>query len=77
MSVTLSVRLDEETERELAELASESSSRHAAVVNAIHEAYRHLVLERIHRGSTDLDNDPDDRAEVEAARQELGGGGAW
>jgi predicted transcriptional regulator len=77
MSSTLSIRLDEATERELAELTAAASSRNAAVVEAIHDAYRQLVYAQVRRESAALNDDPADRAEVEAARRDLGGGDAW
>jgi predicted transcriptional regulator len=77
MSTTLSVRVDDETEHELAELARGSTSRNAAIVTAIHESYRRAAYERMRRESDRLRDDPVDRAEVQAARQALGGGDAW
>ncbi|HEX4222263.1 MAG TPA: hypothetical protein VHZ97_07885 [Pseudonocardiaceae bacterium] len=76
-TVSFSVRIDEETERELGSLTAETSSRNAAIAEAIHETYRIHAYERMRRESEELANDPEDRAEVEAARLALGGGDAW
>lgn len=76
-TTSFSVRIDEETERELESLTAETTSRNAAIAEAIHEAYRNQIYERVRRESEELFNDPDDRAEVEAARLALGGGDAW
>jgi hypothetical protein len=76
-TASFSFRFDEETQRELASLTTETTSRNAAVVEAIHENYRKHAYERMRRESTELHNDPADRAEVEAARLALGGGDAW
>jgi predicted transcriptional regulator len=76
-TVSFSVRIDEETERELESLTAESTSRNAAIAEAIHETYRAHAYERMRREAEALANDPEDRAEVEAARQALGGGDAW
>lgn len=76
-TVSFSVRIDEETERELDSLTAETSSRNAAIAEAIHETYRTHAYERMRRESEELSNDPEDRAEVEAARLALGGGDAW
>ncbi|HEY4024673.1 MAG TPA: hypothetical protein VGM75_38715 [Pseudonocardiaceae bacterium] len=76
-TVSFSVRVDEETERELESLTAETTSRNAAIAEAIHETYRAHAYERMRREAEELLNDPEDRAEVEAARQALGGGDAW
>jgi hypothetical protein len=76
-TASFSFRFDEGTQRELESLTAETTSRNAAVVDAIHETYRAHAYERMRRESEALFNDPADRAEVEAARQSLGGGDAW
>ena len=76
-TTSFSVRIDEETERELESLTAESTSRNAAIAEAIHETYRAHAYERMRRESEALFNDPEDRAEVEAAGRALGGGDAW
>lgn len=76
-TTSFSVRIDEDTERELKSLTAETSSRNAAIAEAIHETYRAHAYERMRREAEELLNDPDDRAEVEAARLALGGGDAW
>jgi predicted transcriptional regulator len=76
-TTSFSVRIDDETERELQSLTAETTSRNAAIAEAIHETYRAHAYERMRRESEALYNDPEDRAEIEAARLALGGGDAW
>lgn len=76
-TTSFSVRIDEETERALESLTAETTSRNAAIAEAILETYRNHVYERARREAEELLNDPEDRAEVEAARRSLGGGDAW
>ena len=76
-TTSFSVRIDEETERELESLTAETTSRNAAITEAIHETYRAHAYERMRREAEELRNDPEDRAEVEAAGQALGGADAW
>jgi antitoxin MazE4 len=47
MSHAMTVRLDDETARQLSELAEHMPSRAAAVVAAIHEAWRHLQEQKL------------------------------
>lgn len=47
MTVAMTVRLDDETERQLTELAKQHPSRSAAVQNAIQRAYGELQAERL------------------------------
>jgi predicted transcriptional regulator len=76
-TTSFSVRIDEETERELESLTAETTSRNAAIAEAIHETYRARAYERMRREAEELANDPEDRAEVEAAGKALGGADAW
>jgi predicted transcriptional regulator len=46
----MTVRLDEETERQLAELADQQPSKSAAVQAAIHRAYEELQAEKLAAG---------------------------
>lgn len=46
----MTVRLDEETARELAELAERYRSRSAAVQDAIHQAWEQLQAEKLDAG---------------------------
>jgi hypothetical protein len=74
---SFSFRFNAETQRELAELTAESRCRNAAVVEAIHEAYRTFAYERVRRESVALRDDPKHEAELKAAREAIGGGDAW
>lgn len=77
MSTTLTVRIDEQTEHELTELAADSSSRNAAIVEAIHEAYRRRAYARMRDESEALRDDPEDGAEIRAVREAMGADDAW
>ncbi|HJP75198.1 MAG TPA: hypothetical protein VJ914_13065 [Pseudonocardiaceae bacterium] len=77
LSDTLCFRFDEETNRELESLTAENSSRNAAVVDAIHDAYRNQVYERVRRESEALRDNPEYQAEVKAAREAMGSDDAW
>jgi hypothetical protein len=77
MSITVSLRLDKTAEEELAALTSVTSSRNAAVVEAIHQSYRQLVYARMEAESRAAYDNAADRAEVEAAGHALGGDDAW
>lgn len=46
----MTVRLDEETARELAELAERHRSRSAAVQDAIHRAWEQMQIEKLDEG---------------------------
>ncbi len=50
MTSAMTVRLDEETARQLAELAEHYRSRSAAVQDAIHRAWRQLQDEKLEAG---------------------------
>ena len=50
MTNAMTVRLDEETSRELAELAGHYPSRSAAIQDAIHSAWRRLQAEQLEAG---------------------------
>jgi len=50
MTNAMTVRLDEETSRELAELAGHYPSRSAAIQDAIHSAWRRLQAEKLEAG---------------------------
>ncbi|MGQ0626192.1 MAG: hypothetical protein ACT4PP_16290 [Sporichthyaceae bacterium] len=77
MSKTLSIRVDEITEAELSALAEQAGSRNAAVVSAIRDAYQRHIHDRLRTESAALNNDPEYRAEVQAARAAMGDGDAW
>ena len=47
MSISVAVRLDEETVRELAELAERYRSRSAAVRDAVHRAWLNLQTDKL------------------------------
>jgi antitoxin MazE4 len=50
MTSAMTVRLDDETARQLAELAQHYRSRSAAVQDAIHRAWRQLQAEKLDAG---------------------------
>ncbi len=77
MSTTFSLRVDGETARKLAALAQRSGSRNAAVVAAIDAAYREFVLGQLREESRALAENPDYRADIAAARADMGVGDAW
>ncbi|HJQ47688.1 MAG TPA: hypothetical protein VJ870_15425 [Amycolatopsis sp.] len=77
MSTTLTVRVDEQTEHELAELTKSGTSRNAVITSAIHRAYREAVYEQMHREAETLRQDAAYQAEVRAARVDMGADSAW
>lgn len=77
MSTTMSLRVDEATQREIAELAGPERSRNAAIVEAIHEAYRRSLYAQMHQDSEALRTDSDYQTEVRAAREDMGADRAW
>ncbi len=77
VSGTVSIRIDDETAGKLAALAQRCGSRNAAVVAAIHAAYREFVLDQLREESRALAHDSSYRADVEAARADMGAGDAW
>lgn len=77
MSTVVSIRVDDETARELGELTQRVGSRNAAVVAAIHAAYRQHVFDRLRDESAALSGDPEYQAEVAAARADMGADEAW
>lgn len=50
MTTAMTVRLDDDTARELAELAQRHQSRSAAVQDAIHLAWEQLQIEKLDQG---------------------------
>lgn len=76
-TTSFSVRIDEETERELASLTEETTSRNAAIAEAIHETYRNHAYERMRRAAEALRDNPEYLAEVKAAREAMGSDDAW
>ena len=77
MSSTMSIRLDDATRREIDELTKAGKSRNAAIVDAIHEAYRQSMYDEMRQTSLRLRDDPEYQAEIEAAREAMGAGDAW
>jgi hypothetical protein len=76
-TASFSFRFDEVTQHELASLTAETTSRNAAVVDAIHETYRTHAYERMRRESAALRDDPEYQAEIKAVREAIGAGDAW
>lgn len=77
MSTSFTVRLDDEAEHKLDELTDEGQSRNAVIRHALELAHRAQAEDRMRRESAALLNDPDDRAEIAAAREAMGAGDAW
>lgn len=73
----MSIRVDGDTERELAALAEQAGSRNAAVVTAIHAAYRQHLRDQLRAESAALRDDPEYQAAVRAAREDMGADEAW
>lgn len=73
----MSIRVDNQTAQELQALAQRAGSRNAAVVAAIHAAYREQILDRLREEARALSDDPVYQAEVRAAREDMGAGDAW
>lgn len=76
-TITFSVRVDDRTQRELAELTEHAESRNEAVNEAIHVAYRLLQQERMRQEALTLVNNPDDLADVKAVQEEIEDVRAW
>ena len=70
----MSIRIDGVTEGELAALAEQADSRNAAVVAAIHAAYRQHLRDRLREESTALRDNSEYQAAVQAAREDMGVG---
>jgi predicted transcriptional regulator len=77
MVYAMTLRLDDESARQLAELAEGRPSRSAAIVEAIHMAYRSHREQQLRAEAEALVNDPGDRAEIRAVRAEMDAHGAW
>jgi predicted transcriptional regulator len=77
MSSTFTVRVDEQTAQELATLAERGRSRNAVISEAIHAAYRQLVLDQVRRETAALAEDPDDLAEIRRVQADLEDLRAW
>jgi predicted transcriptional regulator len=76
-TTSFSVRIDDETERELESLTAETTSRNAAIAEAIHETYRAHAYERMRREAEALRDNPEYQAEVKSAREAMGSDDAW
>ena len=76
-TTSFSVRIDDETERELQSLTAETTSRNAAIAEAIHETYRNRAYERMRRESEALRDNPEYQSEIKAAREAMGSDDAW
>lgn len=73
----MSIRIDGGTARELAALAEQAGSRNAAVLAAIHAAYRQHLHDRLREESTALRDNPEYQAAAQAAREDMGVDAAW
>lgn len=73
----MSIRVDEATQREIDGLTKTGKSRNAAVVDAIHQAYRQSLYEEMRETSVRLRDDPEYQAEIKAAREAIGADDAW
>jgi predicted transcriptional regulator len=76
-TTTFTVRIDGETERELDSLTADTTSRNAAIAEAIHETYRARAYERMRREAEALRENPEYQAEIKAAREAMGSDDAW
>lgn len=77
MAYAMTLRLDDESARELSELAVGQPSKAAAIAQAIHLAYRRHREQQLRAEAELLVNDPDDRAEIRAVRTEMDALSAW
>ncbi|MER7080497.1 hypothetical protein SAMN02982929_03118 [Saccharopolyspora kobensis] len=77
MTTSFTVRLDDETERKLAALTKDGSSRNTAIKYAIDVSYRAMLNQQMTYESAALLKDPEDLAEISAAREAMGSGDAW
>lgn len=69
--------MDDQTAQQLQALAQRAGSRNAAIIAAIHVAYREQVLEWLREEARALRDDPAYQDEVRAARADMGAGDAW
>jgi hypothetical protein len=77
MAYAMTLRLDDQSERELNELAAGQPSKTAAIAHAIHVAYRCHREQALREEAEALVNDPQDLAEVRAVREEMDALSAW
>ncbi len=77
MSSTLTIRMDPQTENELAGLTWDGRSRNAAVRDAIHLAHRQQILDQVRQESEALLHDPEDLAELKQIQKEMESLRAW
>jgi Arc/MetJ-type ribon-helix-helix transcriptional regulator len=77
MSISFTVRLDDETEHKLTDLTSDGSSRNSVIRYALDLAYRAMLNEQMRRESAALLEDAEDLTEINAAREAMGAGNAW
>lgn len=77
MTTTMSIRVDEKARHEIDELTAPGKSRNAAILDAVHEAYRQSVYERMRLESAALRDDPEYQEEIRAIREDMGAGDAW
>jgi hypothetical protein len=76
MSV-ITIRADERTERELAELTEDGMDRSSAIRAAIHQAFLARRAEKLRAEALAIANDPDDRAEIAAVHADMEALRAW
>lgn len=77
MTTSFTVRLDDETEQKLAALTKDGNSRNTAIKYAIDVSYRAMLHTQMTYESAALLKDPEDLAEINAAREAMGSGDAW
>lgn len=77
MAYAMTLRLDDESERELRELAEGQPSKSAAIAQAIHLAYRSHREQQLRAEAEVLVSDAEDRAEIRAVRAEMDALRAW
>ncbi len=74
---TITVRIDEDAERALAELTADGTSRSQAVRAALLKAARARVRAELEAEARALAEDPEDRAEIRAVQADLEPLRAW
>lgn len=75
--MTLTVRLDEQTELELSELVNAGKNRNAVIREAIHLAHQTLIKQRLREESMRLLEDEQDLAEMKLISEQMGELRAW
>ena len=77
--MTLTVRLDDRTQAELDQLLADGvgPSRNSIVRDAIHQAMRAHIEQRLRRSSEAIMNDPDEQQRLRELSQDMDSLRAW